>query len=62
LAAPIRVVVHLMAVRGCRRYVGAGKTLFHDQRHIFVDRAGMRLFLLHAQFGQHVENDAGLDL
>jgi hypothetical protein len=28
--------------------------------NLFVDRARVRLFLLHAQFGQHVDDDAGL--
>jgi hypothetical protein len=28
------------------------------ERNVLVDRAGVRLFLLHAQLGQHVEDDA----
>lgn len=32
------------------------------QRHVIVERAGMGLLIGDAQFGQNVENDAGLDL
>ena len=31
------------------------------ERHIFVERAGMRFFLVHAQLGQQLEYDAGFD-
>ncbi len=42
--------------------LGPRQPLSQDKRDIFVDRAGMGLLFLHAQFGQHVDNDARLDL
>jgi hypothetical protein len=28
------------------------------ERHLFIDRTGVRLLFLHAQVGQQIENDA----
>jgi hypothetical protein len=65
----IHVIVVVMAVAigrfaACPQGTGVGsmKAALEFNGNLFVDRAGMRLFLMHAQFGQHVDDDAGLDL
>jgi hypothetical protein len=47
-----------VAVRPFGDGVRAGQSVSQRQRDIFVNRTGMRFFLLHAQFRQQVENDA----
>jgi hypothetical protein len=42
--------------------VGSMKAALEFNGNLFIDRAGMRLFLMHAQLWQHVDDDAGLDL
>lgn len=39
----------------------AGETLPQDNCHVFINGAGVRLFLEHAQFGQQVDDDPGLN-
>jgi hypothetical protein len=49
----------------CKRVagsIGAGQVTAQCERDVFIDRAGMRFFLLHTQFGQQIENDARFDL
>jgi hypothetical protein len=57
------VVILMMTVceATCKleRGIGASNTAAELERHIFINRTGVRLFLLHAQFGQHVEYDTG---
>lgn len=62
LMAIVRVMrVAVQIAGGCGAWrVGAGQTAPQLQRDIFIDRARMRLLLLHAQLRQQVENDAGL--
>jgi hypothetical protein len=61
------VVVMTVAVRGLaarqqRTRIGAIEAALEFDSNLFVDRAGMRLLLLHTQFGKHVDDDAGFDL
>ncbi len=39
----------------------AGETLPQYDCNVFIDRAGVRLFLMHAQFGQQVDDDPRLN-
>jgi hypothetical protein len=61
------VIVMAMAIRGLTAgaqwtRIRAVEAALEFDGNLFVYRAGMRLFLLHAQFGQHIDDDAGLDL
>ena len=61
------VIVMAMAIRGLaagtqRTRIRAVEAALEFDGNLFVYGAGMRLFLLHTQFGQHVDDDAGLDL
>lgn len=33
----------------------------HRDRHVLIDRAGVRLLFAHPELGEEVENDAGLN-
>jgi hypothetical protein len=57
----MRVSVDAFGERRARS-VGTGQAVAQGEGNILIDRAGMGLFLLHAEFGQQVENDAGFDL
>jgi hypothetical protein len=57
------VIIVMMTVgiaSPARGSIRASETAFELERHILVDRTGVRLLLLHAQFRQHVDNDAWL--
>lgn len=41
-----------------RRRSRTGETPLQFNGNVFIDRAGVRLFLVHAHFGQQVEYDA----
>jgi hypothetical protein len=59
------VMILQMTIRGFRnlslRAARASQTLSQNERDILVDRARMRLLFLDTQFGQQVNDDAGLD-
>jgi hypothetical protein len=44
-----------------KRVIRADQTSPKFQRHVLIHRAGMRLLLLHTQFRQQVDDNAGLD-
>jgi hypothetical protein len=46
----------------CARSIGTGQVTAQRERDVFIDRAGMRFLLLHAQFGQQIDNDARFHL
>jgi hypothetical protein len=69
----VRIMIHVVVVvmamaigrfATCPQGTGVRsmQTALEFNGNLFVDRAGVRLFLVHAQFGQHVDDDAGLDL
>jgi hypothetical protein len=67
LVIGVIVVVVTVAIRrfaACAQRTGVGsvEAAFQFNGNLFVDRAGMRLLLVHAQFGQHVDDNAGLHL
>jgi len=43
---------------GTQRPVAAYQATAEFERDLFIDRAGMRLFLMHPQFGEHINDDA----
>jgi hemin uptake protein HemP len=55
------VSIRAPGILSARRAV-ASQTVFESDGDIFIDRAGVRLLFLHAQFGQQVENDSRLHL
>ena len=42
--------------------IGARQVTAQCECDVFIDRAGMRFFLLHAQFGQQIDNYARFHL
>jgi hypothetical protein len=48
--------------RAVREGSGICETIAQSYRHIFIDRAGVRLLFLHAQLRQQIENDARFHL
>ncbi len=48
------------ACQSLRGHSRTGETPLQFNSDIFIDRAGMRLFLVHAHFGQQIEYDARL--
>jgi hypothetical protein len=46
--------------RPAKRRTGSRQPLPQYNGNVLIDRAGMRFLLLHAQFGQQIENNAGL--
>jgi hypothetical protein len=59
IALAIAIIgVPVRTVFGCANPTFGNKSPPEFECDVFVDRAGVRLFLLHAQVRQHVENDA----
>jgi len=45
-----------------RRRIRAEEFIPQFESNVLIHRAGVRLLLLHAQFGQHFDDNAGFDL
>jgi hypothetical protein len=52
------LTVAVSSQRSVVQFSRSHEAVTQGERHVFVDRAGMRFLLLHAQLREHVENNA----